>query len=68
MFVACGIWCLADVSSVSSSSEQSRLFKFVLENSVVKSELLSSGLKLQKYVKSGPIIANFSCLNTDETS
>ena len=22
MFVACGIWCLADVSSVSSSSEQ----------------------------------------------
>ena len=23
MFVACGIWCLADVSSVSPSSEQS---------------------------------------------
>ena len=27
MFVACGIWCLADVSSVSPSSEQA---KFVL--------------------------------------
>ena len=25
MFVACGIWCLADVSSVSPSSEQSNL-------------------------------------------
>ena len=24
MFVACGIWCLADVSSVSPSSEQAR--------------------------------------------
>ena len=23
MFVACGIWCLADVSSISPSSEQS---------------------------------------------
>ena len=68
MFVACGIWCLADDSSVSPSSEQSRLFKFVLEKSVVKLKLLSSGLKLQKYVKSGPINANFSCLNTDETS
>ena len=27
MFVACGIWCLADVSSVSPSSEQSALMK-----------------------------------------
>ena len=25
MFVACGIWCLADVSSVSPSSEQTDL-------------------------------------------
>ena len=25
MFVACGIWCLADVSSVSPSSEQTGL-------------------------------------------
>ena len=25
MFVACGIWCLADVSSVSPSSEQTVL-------------------------------------------
>ena len=25
MFVACGIWCLADVSSVSPSSEQTLL-------------------------------------------
>ena len=25
MFVACGIWCLADVSSVSPSSEQTEL-------------------------------------------
>ena len=25
MFVACGIWCLADVSSVSPSSEQTKL-------------------------------------------
>ena len=25
MFVACGIWCLADVSSVSPSSEQTAL-------------------------------------------
>ena len=24
MFVACGIWCLADVSSVSPSSEQTQ--------------------------------------------
>ena len=28
MFVACGIWCLADVSSVSPSSEQSVFFSF----------------------------------------
>ena len=26
MFVACGIWCLADVSSVSPSSEQTFFF------------------------------------------
>ena len=26
MFVACGIWCLADVSSVSPSSEQTGFF------------------------------------------
>ena len=26
MFFACGIWCLADVSSVSPSSEQSPIF------------------------------------------
>ena len=25
MFVACGIWCLADVSSVSPSSEQTEI-------------------------------------------
>ena len=25
MFVACGIWCLADVSSVSPSSEQTEV-------------------------------------------
>ena len=27
MFVACGIWCLADVSSVSPSSGQTALFE-----------------------------------------
>ena len=27
MFVACGIWCLADVSSVSPSSEQTVKYK-----------------------------------------
>ena len=27
MFVACGIWCLADVSSVSPSSEQTALLR-----------------------------------------
>ena len=27
MFVACGIWCLADVSSVSPSSEQTQKVK-----------------------------------------
>ena len=26
MFVTCGIWCLADVSSVSPSSEQTCIF------------------------------------------
>ena len=32
MFVACGIWCLADVSSVSPSSEQTQFFsKLVFE-------------------------------------
>ena len=31
MFVACGIWCLADVSSVSPSSEQTFFFKTSLE-------------------------------------
>ena len=32
MFVACGIWCLADVSSVSPSSEQTKFFsKLVFE-------------------------------------
>ena len=32
MFVACGIWCLADVSSVSPSSEQTaRSYECVLE-------------------------------------
>ena len=30
MFVACGIWCLADVSSVSPSSEQTMLCNFVV--------------------------------------
>ena len=30
MFVACGIWCLADVSSVSPSSEQTH-FRYILE-------------------------------------
>ena len=29
MFVAGGIWCLADVSSVSSSSEQTAVVKFL---------------------------------------
>ena len=29
MFVACGIWCLADVSSVSPSSEQTAIYKSV---------------------------------------
>ena len=28
MFVACGIWCLADVSSVSPSSEQTDYLTF----------------------------------------
>ena len=28
MFVACGIWCLADVSSVSPSSEQTDVYKY----------------------------------------
>ena len=27
MFVACGIWCLADVSSVSPSSEQTESYR-----------------------------------------
>ena len=39
MFVACGIWCLADVSSVSPSSEQT-LFFFM---SMVKRNLLLPG-------------------------
>ena len=30
MFVACGIWCLADVSSVSPSSEQLEKSDFLL--------------------------------------
>ena len=30
MFVACGIWCLADVSSVSPSSEQTNSFRIHL--------------------------------------
>ena len=30
MFVACGIWCLADVSSVSPSSEQTLFFFFLI--------------------------------------
>ena len=29
MFVACGIWCLVDVSSVSPSSEQTGLVKAI---------------------------------------
>ena len=33
MFVACGIWCLADVSSVSPSSEQT---EGLMEKSVFK--------------------------------
>ena len=35
MFVACGIWCIADVSSVSPSSEQT------LETSAIHSDLTS---------------------------
>ena len=33
MFVACGIWCLADVSSVSPSSEQTVILKAKLKMS-----------------------------------
>ena len=33
MFVACGIWCLADVSSVSPSSEQTHGMAEVMEKS-----------------------------------
>ena len=42
MFVACGIWCLADVSSVSPSSEQTalRLGKFVTVTIVVYSTIV----------------------------
>ena len=29
MFFACGIWCVADFSSVSTSSEQTALVRFV---------------------------------------
>ena len=32
MFVACGIWCLADVSSVSPSSEQTEyIYEYVAQ-------------------------------------
>ena len=30
MFVTCGIWCLADVSSVSPSLEQTLVYRFTV--------------------------------------
>ena len=44
MFVACGIWCLADVSSVSPSSEQTVCSREPLEmGKISKSEMEAGG-------------------------
>ena len=43
MFVACGIWCLADVSSVSPSSEQTgELFMHTGTCSCIQVQAISS--------------------------
>ena len=41
MFVACGIWCLADVSSVSPSSEAPRSVQFLASFTSFHFEILS---------------------------
>ena len=49
MFVACGIWCLADVSSVSRSSEQTRFEQFYVvifnrnQGALMSCQYVSSG-------------------------
>ena len=48
MFVACGIWCLADVSSVSPSSEGLRRSTFFIIGETCSSVPLLSGKKLVK--------------------
>ena len=40
MFVACGMWCLADVSSVGPSSEQTEIFQPVKNVLSVKGKFL----------------------------
>ena len=45
MFVACGIWCLADVSSVSPSSEQT-----AVNGVTVLVELLEWGRKFSGFL------------------
>ena len=51
MFVACGIWCLADVSSVSPSSEQNKtvfqktLTRFWTVNSVKYENVIIGAIK-----------------------
>ena len=62
MFVACGIWCLADVSSVSPSSEQTeRIVSLSLvyipltrrQARIVQSQSVFSSAKCRMLCKSG---------------
>ena len=52
MFVACGIWCLADVSSVSPSSEQTgELFMHTGTCSCIHNFLLIANEKTNQDIK-----------------
>ena len=49
MFVACGMWCVADVSSVSASSEQTRKCSwFEFERKTTYGEFFSQYLGLRR--------------------
>ena len=62
MFVACGIWCLADVSSVSPSSEQTPKVDMVCLSPVRHGFCSDEGLTLETSAKHHiPQATNIPC-------
>ena len=62
MFVACGIWCLADVSSVGPSSEQTSDEGLTLETSAKHHIPQATNIPYQPLLIK-PIFNNSNCCN-----